>query len=411
MLTEGWDANTVTHVLGIRAFGTQLLCEQVVGRALRRRSYDLNDESLFDVEYADVLGIPFDFTAAPVVAKPGQHRNVTQVKAMRPERDHLEIRFPRVQGYHVELPREDLTAQFTDESILRLTPDLVGPTKTKSQGIIGKSVELTVDHIGDVRHSTLLFHLTNHLLETKWQDPNGEPKHYLFGRMKRIVDQWVTECLKCSGGTYPAQLLYPEMADMACQRIQAAITRSHMEDRPVKAILDPFNPVGSSSHVSFTTSKAALWHTDVRKCHVNYAVLDSEWEGEFCRVVESHSKVLAYVKNHNLGLEVPYRIGGDARTYLPDFIVTVDDGRGDPLNVVVEIKGYKGENARVKKETLETMWIPGVNNLGGFGRWVSAEFTEVYEFERAFNELVEEALVQVAAFDLGGAASTAAQSG
>ena len=394
MLTEGWDANTVTHVLGIRAFGTQLLCEQVVGRALRRQSYDLNDESLFDVEYADVLGIPFDFTAAPVVAGPGKRRNVTQVKAMRPERDHLEIRFPRVQGYRVELPREDLSAQFTDESILRLTPDLVGPTKTKSQGIIGESVELTVDHVGDVRHSTLLFHLTNHLLETKWQDRNGEPKHYLFGRMKRIVDQWVTECLKCSGGTYPAQLLYRELADMACERIAAAITRSHMEDRPVKAILDPFNPEGSSSHVSFTTSKAALWHTDVSKCHVNYAVLDSNWEGEFCRVVESHPKVRAYVKNHNLGLEVPYSIGGDNRTYLPDFVVLVDDGREDLLRVVVEIKGYKAENAKVKKETLETMWVPGVNNLGGLGRWVSAEFTEVYEFERAFNDLVERAIAQ-----------------
>ena len=101
MLTEGWDANTVTHVLGVRAFGTQLLCEQVVGRALRRQSYDLNDDNLFNVEYADVLGIPFDFTAKPVVAPPVVPRETVHVKAMSPERDHLEIRFPRVSG----LPR------------------------------------------------------------------------------------------------------------------------------------------------------------------------------------------------------------------------------------------------------------------------------------------------------------------
>jgi type III restriction enzyme len=94
MLTEGWDANTVTHVLGIRAFGTQLLCEQVIGRALRRQSYDLNEENLFNVEYADVFGIPFDFTAKPVVAPPQPPRETIQVKAMRPERDHLEIAFP-----------------------------------------------------------------------------------------------------------------------------------------------------------------------------------------------------------------------------------------------------------------------------------------------------------------------------
>jgi type III restriction enzyme len=94
MLTEGWDANTVTHVLGVRAFGTQLLCEQVIGRALRRQSYDLNEGNLFNVEYADVLGIPFDFTAKPVVAPPQPPRETIQVKAIRPERDKLEIRFP-----------------------------------------------------------------------------------------------------------------------------------------------------------------------------------------------------------------------------------------------------------------------------------------------------------------------------
>jgi type III restriction enzyme len=92
MLTEGWDAHTVTHVLGVRAFGTQLLCEQVIGRALRRQSYDLNEEGLFNVEYADVLGVPFDFTAKPVVAPPQPPRETIQVKAVRPERDHLEIR-------------------------------------------------------------------------------------------------------------------------------------------------------------------------------------------------------------------------------------------------------------------------------------------------------------------------------
>ena len=111
MLTEGWDANTVTHVLGIRAFGTQLLCEQVIGRALRRQSYDLNEEGLFNVEYADVFGIPFDFTAKPVIAPPQPPRETVQVKAVRPERDALEIRFPRVEGYRVELPEERLDSR------------------------------------------------------------------------------------------------------------------------------------------------------------------------------------------------------------------------------------------------------------------------------------------------------------
>ena len=133
MLTEGWDANTVTHVLGVRAFGTQLLCEQAVGRALRRRSYELNDDGLFPVDYADVLGIPFDFTAKPVVVRPLPPRKTVQVKAVTPERDACEIRFPRVQGYRVELPEERLQATFSADDTLVLTPDLVGPSVTRGQ--------------------------------------------------------------------------------------------------------------------------------------------------------------------------------------------------------------------------------------------------------------------------------------
>src|ERR1700756_213626 len=123
MLTEGWDANTVTHVLGVRAFGTQLLCEQVIGRALRRQSYELNEDNKFNVEYADVLGIPFDFTAKPVIAPVQPPRETIQVKAVRPDRDALEIRFPRVAGYRIELPEERLIATFNDDSTLELTPD------------------------------------------------------------------------------------------------------------------------------------------------------------------------------------------------------------------------------------------------------------------------------------------------
>ena len=221
MLTEGWDANTVTHILGVRAFGTQLLCEQVVGRALRRQSYDLNDESLFNVEYADVLGVPFDFTARPVVVKPTQPRKTTQIKAVRPERDHLEIRFPRVSGYRTDPPKEELSATFTNDSYLELTPELVGPSTTRNEGIIGEGVDLNLVHTGDLRRSTLLFHLTQRLLYTKWRDPNEEPKLHLFGRLKAIVRQWLDGYLVCKGGTYPAQLMYPELADKACEIITA----------------------------------------------------------------------------------------------------------------------------------------------------------------------------------------------
>ena len=391
MLTEGWDANTVTHVLGIRAFGTQLLCEQVIGRALRRQSYELNHENQFNAEYADIFGIPFDFTAAPVIAPPQPPRETVQVKAVRPERDNLEIRFPRVEGYRVELPEERLTATFNADSVLELSPDLVGPSVTRNSGIIGEGVDMNLQHLGDIRPSTLLFHLTQRLLYTKWRDPGEEPKLHLFGQLKRITKHWIDTCLMCKGGTYPALLMYQELADMACNKITAGISQALAGKRPIKALLDPFNPGGSTTHVRFNTSRAERWETSSKSCHVNWVVLDSDWEAEFCRVAESHPKVRAYVKNHNLGLEVPYRFGSEVRKYLPDFIVLVDDGHGadDLLHLVVEIKGYRREDAKEKKSAMEAYWVPGVNNLKQYGRWAFAEFNEVYQIEPEFAAKVE----------------------
>jgi len=391
MLTEGWDANTVTHVLGVRAFGTQLLCEQVIGRALRRQSYDLNEDGLFNTEYADVLGIPFDFTAKPVIAPPQPPRETIQVKAIRPERDALEITFPRVDGYSIELPEERLIAEFNDDSVMELTPDLVGATETQNSGIIGERADLNLVHTRDVRPSQVLYELTSHLLLTKWRDQGEEPKLHLFGQLKRITRQWLENYLNCKGGTYPAQLRYKMLADMACERITAGITRAFEGDRPIKILPDPYNPVGSTAHVNFNTSKIDRWQTDSRKCQVNWVILDSDWEAEFCRVVESHPKVKAYVKNHNLGLFVPYRYGSENRTYIPDFIVLIDDGNGneDLLHLIVEIKGYRREDAKEKKSTMENYWVPGVNNSGKHERWAFAEFTEVYQIEADFKAKVQ----------------------
>lgn len=397
MLTEGWDANTVTHVLGVRAFGTQLLCEQVIGRALRRQSYDLNEQGLFNVEYADVLGIPFDFTAKPVIAPPQPPRDTVQVKAIRPERDALEIRFPRVEGYRTELPEERLSARFTDDSTLELTPELVGATNTRNSGIIGEVVDLNLVHTGDVRPSQVAYELTSHLLMSKFRDGDGQPMLHLFGQLKRIVRQWLDGYLQCKGGTYPAQLKYKMLADHASERIMAAITSESIGKRPIKAVLDSYNPVGSTAHVRFNTSREPRWQTDARRCHINWVILDSEWEAEFCRVAEAHPRVRAYVKNHSLGLEVPYRFGSETRKYLPDFIVLVNDGRGDkdPLHLIVEIKGYRREDAKDKKLTMEAFWIPGVNHLGTHGRWAFAEFKDVYEMEADFKEKVADAFNQM----------------
>jgi DNA or RNA helicases of superfamily II len=409
MLTEGWDANTVTHVLGVRAFGTQLLCEQVIGRALRRQSYALNDEALFDVEYADVLGIPFDFTAKPVVSKPAPPRKTVQVRAVKPERNHLEIPFPRVEGYRLELPKQQLRAAFTEDSTLTLTPALVGATEVQNAGIIGETVNLKVEHEKDIRPSRLLMELTNYLMHSKWRDEEGNVQLNLFGELKSIVREWLQNHLECEGSTHRGMLLNAKLAEMACEKIQAAINRAGIQDTqekqeepPVVAVLEPYNSTGSSIHVNFLTTRQELWQTDSRFCHINWVVCDSDWEAEFCRVIEKLAvesqkseivpKVKAYVKNHNLGFEVPYHYQGKEHLYRPDFIVLVDDGHGedDLLRLVVEIKGYRGENAKAKKETVDVYWVPGVNRLGSHGRWAFVELKEVFRLETDFEAKVEE---------------------
>ena len=184
-------------------------CRPTCRRALRRQAYELN-EGLFNVEYADVFGIPFNFTAKPVISPPQPPRETVQVKAMRPQRDALEIQFPRVEGYRVELPEEHLSASFNDESILTLSPALVGPSITRNSGIIGEGADMTLKHLGDMRPSTLLFQLTQRLLYTKWRDPGEAPKLHLFGQLKRIVKEWldaVDDAAKCLGTPFQTILL------------------------------------------------------------------------------------------------------------------------------------------------------------------------------------------------------------
>ena len=397
MLTEGWDANTVTHILGVRAFGTQLLCEQVVGRALRRQSYELNDEGLFEAEYADALGIPFDFTAQPSVAPVKPPASVVRVHAVSPERDSLEIIFPRVTGYRTELPEDRLGADFDADSDLELTPELVGPSITRNEGIVGEGVTLTPDYLSAARPKTIAFHLAEHLLNRHFRKPGEPPEIAVYRQLTGITARWMEEGrLRCFGDTYPAQLLYRDVADRAVERIRTAIARNAERrrdgagDKPlVRAVPDPYNPTGSTRQVNFTTSKRLRWETSPDKSHVNWAICDSEWEAEFCRVAEEDPRVLAYVKNNGMGFGVPYFLGEVQKTYVPDFIVLLDDGNGwdDPRRVVVETKGYRREDDVEKANAMRSLWIPGVNALADYGRWEFIELRRVWEMQEEFERL------------------------
>ncbi len=393
MLSEGWDANTVTHILGVRAFGTQLLCEQVVGRALRRQSYALNEQQMLTPEYADVLGIPFDFTSKPQKVNPPQPQERILVRALSPERDDKAIRFPRVAGYRVELRESCLEAKFDEYSTFELTPEIVGPTKIRNEGLIGEGADLTLEHLESTRFSTIEFKLTKHLLKRHWQEFKDSPER--FGQLRTIVRQWLRMHLVCKGSTYCAQLLHPSLAEHACEKITKAIINHFEQHSPVKAVLEPFTPEGSTHAVHFTTSASkTIWRTRTDRCHINYAVCDSEWEAEFCRIVEDHARTVSYVKNYGLGFEVPYFDKGIERRYVPDFIVRVFDSRGrdDLLNLVVEIKGVRDENAKAKADTMNKYWLPAINRTGDFGRWAFLELSDITSMEADYHAMIERLL-------------------
>jgi len=246
-----------------------------------------------------------------------------------------------------------------------------------------------VAEMKDKRPSTISYELAKHILYSHFRDDDGEPKLHLFGQLKRIVRQWIDGgYLECKGGTGSWMLQYLDIANEAAERIYHAIAGTIGDEKKVMAVIDPYNPKGSTAHVGFQTSKD-LWTTAQDKSHINYVVCDSDWEAEFARVVEQHTRVISYVKNQGLGLEVPYKDGSTARRYLPDFIVRIDDGKETPLNLIVEVKGYRRENVKLKSETMRTKWVPGVNNLKSWGRWDFAEFGDVYEMDKEFNALVD----------------------
>ena len=385
MLTEGWDTNPVTHILGVRAFGTQLLCEQVVGRGLRRQSYELNKEGLFDVEYADIMGIPFDFARSPQKVDPKPPKPITRVHAIA-ERADLEIRFPRVSGYRRELPSERLNAQFDEDSRLVITPEDIGPTSVTMEGIVGAGVTITPEVLSQLRPSEISFNLAKHLLYTHFRDEDGFPKQHLFPQIQRLARRWIDEGYLVTKGVPIGAILYQEQLARAAEKIDIACTRGG--GGHVVAVLDPYNPSGSTRHVNFITSKEC-WKTGAQppRSQISHVVKDSSWEVALAQALEGHDRVLAYAKNQALGFEIPYLDGGVMRRYLPDFLVRLETG-AEPLNLVLEMKGQRDESDKAKAQTARELWVPGVNALGGYGRWAFAEFTDPYTTDDEFKALV-----------------------
>ena len=420
MLTEGWDANTVTHILGVRAFGTQLLCEQVVGRGLRRMSYAVNAAGQFDPEYAEVYGVPFSFIPSAGSAtdpKPGPMP--TRVRALE-DRIACEITFPRVIGYRYELPSETLTATFTDESKLAISTADV-PTRTEMASIIGESSQHTLYALREKREQQVDFRLASLVLEKYFRDADGNAKPWLFPQLLRLARRWRMECVHCKDDAFPQMLLLTQFAHDAADRIYRAIVAAggdreggahkegahkegaHKEGAhvgaPLRPILRPYDPIGSTRYVDFDTTRP-VYPTDPRKCHISHVVADTgSWEQKMAQALEEMDEVVCYVKNHNLGFTIPYTLNGEEHGYIPDYIARIrlpspagrdesptrlytdveENGSDDLLNLILEVSGEARKDKAAKVATARTLWVPAVNHHGGFGRWAFIEISDPWD--------------------------------
>ena len=379
MLTEGWDANTVTHILGVRAFGTQLLCEQVVGRGLRRMSYVASDDGKFKPEYAEVYGVPFSFIPSAGSAedpKPGPPP--TRVRALE-DRISCEITFPRLAGYRYELPAEKLVATFSEDSRMALSTADV-PTKTENAPIVGETSIHTLDELKQRREQEVVFLLSKYVLERYFRDPENNTKPWLFPQLLSITRDWLSQCVTCKDNTFPQLLLLIEFANQAAQKIYHAVVNGDQGSKRLMPILRPYDTIGSTRYVDFDTTRQT-YQTKPGKCHISDVVLHSGWEGKMAQTLEDMEEVISYVKNQNLGFTIPYTINGEEHNYIPDFIVRVDDGKGkqDPLNLVIEVTGEKKKDKEVKVSTTRAFWVPAVNDHGGLGRWAFLEIQDPWD--------------------------------
>lgn len=384
MLTEGWDAQTVTHILGVRAFGTQLLCEQVVGRALRRQSYSVGDDGLFPPEYAEVYGVPFSFIPCSGSTKtPRAPTPTTRVRALE-ERIECEISFPRLAGYRYDIGSEQLSASFTKASQLALsTADI--PTQTENAPIIGESSIHTLDDLKRHRPNEVAFQLAKRVYEQKFPDKKIEDQPWLFPQVLSITKQWLSECLYCKDNTFIQLLLLVGPADNAAEKIYHAIVKGNTSNPCVLPVMMPYDSIGSTRYVDFDTSKP-VWPTSPQKCHISHVAADTtSWEQKMSQVLEEMEEVVHYVKNQSLGFTIPYTINGQEHQYNPDFIARIDDGHGpdDLLSLIVEVSGQQKLEKDVKVSTARELWVPAVNNHGGFGRWGFIEVTDPWDAAHA----------------------------
>lgn len=394
MLTEGWDCQTVTHIVGIRPFMSQLLCEQVVGRGLRRASYEIGADGKFGEEVAKVFGVPFEVVPfkenkGGAVAKPKRFR----VYAI-PEKAQYKIEFPRVEGYRQAI-RNKVTVDWDKIAPLTLDP-LKIPPETDVKGLLpadtgrpsllgpGKLETVTLSPYRQGRRlQELAFQIARDLTRVYVRRGEGElPPQVLFPQLLAITERFLREKVIPQHPADRLDVFLSPYYGLAIERmIEAIKPDTAAGEAPELPAIEANRPNGSTGEVDFWTSREVR---PVIKSHVNYVVADTkQWEQSAAYFIDKHDAVAAFVKNAGLGFAIPYLHNGQMHDYEPDFIVRT---KGDaPLNVILETKGYDPLKD-VKRQAAER-WIGAVNADGKHGRWRYELIEKVSDIDARLTQL------------------------
>lgn len=408
MLTEGWDANTVTHVCGIRAFGSQLLCEQVVGRALRRQSYDLipydklgqeidrkdlykyKEENVtykFPPEYARIIGVPFNTFKGgqTVVTKPQKPKAI--IRAL-PERQQMEIRFPVITGYRSDNIEGSLTADFTDLPKFQLNFNQI-PTETILQTIVNGDQKMLKTDYKELRDSQVIYYFAHLMIREYYTSREHGQQFQKFPDIKKIVETWYNEQLEIIGGdgsTEQKRLVMLWNYKAVLDNIMEGVHKANTQDEVISAVLNYYNPEGSTIHVYRPTNRPVY---PTQKSHVNYVIAeDNSWQQIAAKTLDSMECIECWVKNTYLGFRIPYTVGDENKEYQPTFILKV---RG--INLIVECEDFdsdKSGNKEAKRHYLKDYWIPAANNLKTYGTWDLLEVRDIDQLEKLINEKIKQ---------------------
>ncbi len=412
MLTEGWDANTVTHVCGIRAFGSQLLCEQVVGRALRRQSYDLipydktgkeiNPKDLhrynpanitykFPPEYARIIGVPFNTFKGgkTVVTKPQKPKTI--VRAL-PERNAMEIRFPNITGYRSDNIYGSLIADYSELPKFKLDFNKI-PYQTVLETVVnGESTLLKTDYL-ELRDSQVIYYFAHLMIREYYTSIEHGQQFQRFPDIRHIVETWYNNQLEIVGGDgSPEQkrlvMLWNYKAVLSS--INEGIHKANADHEQISAVLNYYNPEGSSHFVFRPTSRPVY---PTQRSHVNYVIAEPDsWQELVAKALDGIECVTAYVKNTYLGFRVPYTVADETYEYQPDWIVRVKNEDDTAVNIILECSDFdndKSGNKDAKRHYLIDYWIPAANNLKTYGTWKFLEINDVDQLENLINEIIQ----------------------